>query len=563
MLRGNRSGIRGTNRQIRGCGGVLVEAVEARMLLSGTPVPPVWAGEFPGPGGSSVTSPVVTTVDHKNGDTLVAYQINEPDSGTAGGHGDLVIAAFKSDGYGGLTLDTTFGGESNDLTNIAATPGYEVVDLNQLLGVLPSYDNFPGGLTIYPYCVGISVEYAGGAGSGNVDLLFGTSLDSLAGEGGRNFGLLQLRGSGTGDSLGMLNTAFGNTFGALAADGSNYDGNFGGGGAEIIGIASNGVGGIGNVVTGNAVAYDSFSNNGAGDILVAGAIGDPYGRSSWAINDPNRADGGAVSGFDSATGAFDGNFGSLAGGAWLLHDSTYPNSPDPWDSEGEGDTICVDPSDGNIYVAGPVLDSGVSQGVPDTYGNFVASLESDGTEGSFYTISALPTPSGALEDWQEGAQFASSVGIQVLSNSEVVAGFGGSTTEAGSGVSLWRLNAALTQTTALWSGGPGDLWVSGANSGDFEGIAVPPAQMAVNAANGDVALMASNPPGSSYPEAIWISGTTGTQEVLSDPYGNVWGRIFAAPVFHPDGSLTIGGEVPASGSMPNLFRASKNGPCFA
>jgi hypothetical protein len=532
----NHKGIGKSSRKIDRSVYIACEAIEARILLSGTFVPPIWAAELagpPAPPGESVGGPTVVTVDPENGDTLVAFSAH-------GADGDLVVAAFKSDGSGGLALDTTFGDQSND-PDISATPGYEVADMNLLFGVDAADAYSDSGAQIGPIATGISVEYSGGTGSGNIDVLFGLSGGF---DGGCGFGLMQLTGgTGTGGAWGTLNTDFGNSssFEPLADDFSNWQANLEAYGAEIVDVAPQQTDGeVG--AFGNGITYDSYSDDGSGDILVAGAVG-PGNAQGLHFGDDA---GGAVFALDTATGAFDGSFGSYGGDVVIIHADTSPHASgdDPMYSEGEADSICVDPSDGNIYVAGIVRDDYDDGGVGDPFGNFVNSFAPDGASGGSYTISDLASSTGNLDVGVDF--FGAALGVQILSNGNVVAGFSGEA-DGGSGVALVALNTSLTETTALWSSGPGESWVS--NPTDTGN----PSAMAVNPSNGDIAI--AYMPGFDYAQAIWISGTTGAQEALSDATGNAAsGSTFGSPVFQSDGSLTIAGVIgPGYDEAPPSF----------
>jgi hypothetical protein len=65
--------------------------------------------------------------------------------------------------------------------------------MNLLFGVDAADVSSGSDASINPFPAGISVEYSGGAGSGNIDVLFesGPSFDE-----GNGFGLMQLTGGG-------------------------------------------------------------------------------------------------------------------------------------------------------------------------------------------------------------------------------------------------------------------------------------------------------------------------------------------------------------------------------
>jgi hypothetical protein len=557
MHRHTRGPSRKSNRKPRNFSGVVLEVIESRILLSGTFTPPVWAGEFSGPpatSGGLINGPVVTTVDPVNGNMLVAFNTYAAD-------GDLVVAAFKSDGSGGLELDTSFGGQSND-GDISPTSGYEVIDMDELFGVDVADAYTGSGMYIDPSAVGISVESSGEEGSGNIDLLFAPGVFF---DGGCGFGIVQLtHWTGSDDAWGQLNTGFGNPpsggeansgFSALAEDLSNVQNNLGAYGAEIIDLAPQ-LGGSypGYGAFGNGIVYDSFSDEGAGDILVAGAVGpaDIEGL------DYGAGSGGAVFALNCTTGAFDPNFFSTYGGdALTFHPDTNPDPPsgDPLDCEGEADAISVNPSNGEIYVAGTVRDSAPTVD-GDAQGDFIDSFAPDGSEGNYFTISNLATSSTNLDlspDDSELDDFGRSIGVQVVNNGDedgdVVAGFSVAN-ESGYGTEIIRLNASLTDTEPLWSGGPDTLWVSVPS---YSAGAVDPAPMAINPSDGDIAIAYFD---DSAFQAVWISGSSGDQETLSNVFANPsQGGLLYSPVFQSDGSLTIAGVIGPGydGTPPNYL----------
>jgi len=382
---------------------------------------------------------------------------------------------------------------------------------------------------------GIATEPAPGeGGSGDVDILFQS--------GWHTFGIVQLQGPTL--SWGSLNTDFGNSFGPYVDNDYselNLGSNFGGGGAEVIGYDPN-FGGSpfttnyygyqvaeDGIVYGNAMAYNPVS----GDIIVAGTDNDYYGR-YFTDSNGNRDSGGAVFAFNSATGAFDSTFGGGAGAVWANQPNMNPNPPqgDPNNPEGAITSVAVNDSNGLIYIAGYDLDSDASGGVPDAYGNFVGALEDNGAQYCAYFGTTNDGVGSELPD-----------NLAVLSSGNVVADFVGDNY-----AELFSLSSTLTQTTSLWNDGPDSLVISG-NGANYAS-----AQMAVNVANGDIAVTFQD----TYPGIIWINGTTGTQETLSDPYGNYKNPNCTSLAFNSDGSLTVAGVV-GNGSEGDIVTLANYG----
>lgn len=518
---------------------VVVEEMEQRVMLSSAAVPGTWSGLFTSPPGTQYYAETeVAAADPKNGDLIVAF---EGDASQNAYDADMIVSAYKPNGSGGWELDTSFGGQNDDPSVGSGTPGYEIIDFNQLLGI-DSADAATGdSLSLNADPTGIAVEYANGNGSGNVDILFQTGPDA----GWRTFGIVQFSGpAGEGSGWGTLNSNFGNSFGPYVDNGENecnFGSNFGADGAEIIGYDPNfgsppsiNPENPGNVdegaVFGNAIAWDPFGNDGNGDILIAGADGDPYGRYFTDVNG-NRDSGGAVFAFTSnannsanpEAGTFDASFAAGAGAVWLNQPSVAGNDPyapstftDSY-SEGAAQALTINFSSGTIYVAGAIVDSYDSGGgVPDQFGVFTTYFSADGVNGIYYA------------NWLSPNYTAEMLGLSLLDNGNVILAFAA---RSDTSAVVEALNSGLTATTSLWSGGADSVDLTALTPGNVE-------IMSANPANGDIAVTSSG----AYPEVVWVSGTNGTQETLSDPYGGYYYADYGTPIFISDGSLTVAGS---------------------
>ncbi|MGD0461707.1 MAG: LEPR-XLL domain-containing protein [Tepidisphaeraceae bacterium] len=107
---------------------VAIEGMERRVLLSGSPLAPNWYGEFSVPNGTQPTDNYQVSALAPNGDVIVAFEANTADFPVTRTT-DLIVAAFKSNGAGGLELDQNFGGFNDDATVcLTAGSGYSIIN---------------------------------------------------------------------------------------------------------------------------------------------------------------------------------------------------------------------------------------------------------------------------------------------------------------------------------------------------------------------------------------------------------------------------------------------------